>query len=109
MKGLKDHVFGIILVALGLCASGEAFAQDTGERHHLFRSQGIIVPAKQKQLSELLHGFDPEMVVSFDDHGQMLKVLSTVELDIGEVRNMCSLIGVELQPVQRLDGIRVNE
>ncbi|QQR87350.1 MAG: hypothetical protein IPJ76_03760 [Flavobacteriales bacterium] len=109
MQRFRNLLLGTITVVLGLIVSGTVNAQDTSERRHAFRCSGINSPAKQKQLTELLRGFDPEMVVSVDETSQLMKLLTTVQLDIGEVRNMCSLIGVQLQPVQRRDGNWVNE
>lgn len=109
MQRFRNIMLGAITVVLGLVASGELHAQDTSERRHIFRSHGINSPAKQKQLTELLRGFDPQMVVSLDEPTQLLKLLTTVELDLSEVRNLCSLIDVQLQPVQRRDGTWVNE
>lgn len=109
MPRFKTLLFGALTATLVLLAPASSEAQETGERYHFFRSQGISSPAKQKELTELLRGFDPEMVVSLDEPTQMLKLLTTVHLDIAEVRNLCALIGVQLQPVGRRESALVNE
>lgn len=109
MPRFKTLLFGTLTATFFLLAPARSEAQETGERYHFFRSQGISSPAKQKELTELLRGFDPEMVVSLDEPTQMLKLLTTVHLDVGEVRNICALIGVQLQPVGRRESALVNE
>lgn len=109
MPRFKFILFSMLTAALVLLGPARSMAQDTGEHYHFFRAQGIDTPAKQKHLTELLRGFDPEMVVSLDEPTKTLKLLTTADLNITEVRNLCTLIGVHLQPLERRGRALVNE
>lgn len=90
-----------VLALLLTSATSQAQSDDLGEQYHLFTSQGLTSPAKEKEMTELLRGFDNEMVVSIDRPTHQVKLVSTVDLDVAEVVDLCRGIGVQLNPLGR--------
>lgn len=87
----------LVLAALISACIGICRAQgDGGERYYLYQTAGIASPQHEKQLSELLHGFDSEMVVSLDEPTQRLKLVTTVVLNETEVIAVAGQVGVSL-------------
>ncbi len=98
----------VLSTCLCICSAQEV----GGERYYLFQTTGISTPQREKQLTELLRGFDGEMVVSIDRPTQRLKLLTTVVLDGAELITMAGQIGVSLVAIPfRLttEGTLVNE
>lgn len=94
----SSHRLASLIAALLLSTCiGFCKAQETGgERYYFFQASGISSPQREKQLTEILRGFDGEMVVSLDQPTQRLKLLTTVVLNDQEVIAMAGQLGVTL-------------
>lgn len=101
-------IAALVSACIGICRAQET----SGERYYLYQAEGITTPQREKQLTELLRGFDGEMVVSLDQPTQRLKLLTTVVLDETELIATAGQVGVSLVRIPfRLtaQGTLVNE
>ncbi|MFZ1685887.1 MAG: hypothetical protein WAU70_00580 [Flavobacteriales bacterium] len=82
----------LVSACLGICRAQD----DGGERYYLYQAGGISTPQREKELTEVLRGFDGEMVVSLDQPTQRLKLVTTVILVENDVIAMAAQVGVSL-------------
>lgn len=101
-------IAALLSACIGICrAQGEI-----GERYYLYQATGITTPQREKQLTELLRGFDGEMIVSLDPPTQRLKLLTTVVLDENEMIAMAAQVGISLVRISlrmTAQGTLINE
>ena len=93
----SQRLAGLCLAVLFSICVGICNAQEVGgARSYLFQATGISTTQRAKQLTELLRGFDGEMVVSLDQPTQRLKLVTTEVLDENGLITMAGQVGVTL-------------
>ncbi|MEO8068570.1 MAG: hypothetical protein ABI599_12815 [Flavobacteriales bacterium] len=96
---MANHIFRFTTLLAGVLIAASftsAKAQSGDERYYLYQASGITTPQREKQLTELLRGFDGDMVVSLDVPTQRLKLVTTSQLSETEVIAVAGQVGVAL-------------
>lgn len=96
---MANHIFRFSALLASVCIAASlsgVHAQGGEERYYLYQASGISTPQREKELTELLRGFDGEMVVSLDAPTQRLKLVTTMPLNETEVISLAGQVGVDL-------------
>ncbi|MBK8341357.1 MAG: hypothetical protein IPK99_15845 [Flavobacteriales bacterium] len=81
-----------------LCGANTMSAQVAEEHHYLFAFNGLETGRDEKILTELLRGFDQELIISVDHTGHLMKIKANRALDIPEVVALAAQVNVSLAP-----------